>query len=321
MSALAWSETPTDTELTKADTGEVIGHYCRDPRRNHPFFYCLRSWNYLAVVTNHAPFDHRWHHGLWWSWKFINDILYWEDHPSYGGNRMGLGHCRVEAHDVSPADEGVRINEQLSWRENETDRVVMSERRTMTVNPPALPLEEEWSIDWEMVWTAEENLTFETTPYPEVPWGGYGGLNYRPARSLAAREVIIAGTGEFGSAEPPTAEGAENIHGMPAAWAAYSGCLDGAETDDPGNPAQGGLAILEHPGNSGCPHPIYATTAATGFGFLASAPLMGGGMEMARGEQFDLRYRTMVLGHEARPEKVGAAFKAYAATRAAGEVK
>ncbi|MCA9182848.1 MAG: PmoA family protein, partial [Planctomycetales bacterium] len=29
-------------------------------------------------LTWNAPDDHAWHHGLWFSWKTINDVNYWE---------------------------------------------------------------------------------------------------------------------------------------------------------------------------------------------------------------------------------------------------
>jgi hypothetical protein len=167
-----------------------------------------------------------------------------------------------------------------------------------------------------MAWFAKEDLTFDTTPFPRVAWGGYGGLSFRPARSLATREAIIAAVETSGDTVAKVAEGVDGVHGRPASWAAYSGCLDGAETDEPDHPALGGLAILEHPGNSGFPHPVYATTAAAGFGFLASAPLMHEGMRLLRGEQFCLRYRTMVLGDEARPDAINQTFQAYSSTKA-----
>ena len=178
----------------------------------------------------------------------------------------------------------------------------MTEQRTLVIHPVAPGLETGWSIDWAMVWTAGEDLAFGTTPYPEIAWGGYAGLNYRPARSLAAQEVILGAGGQTGAGQ---------LHGQPAAWMAYTGCLDGAKTDEPNNPAIGGLAIFEHPGNGGFPNRAYAASAADGFGFLATAPLMGGDYHLGRGEQLRLRYRTTILGGAPSAEQLSEAYQQY----------
>jgi hypothetical protein len=92
---------------------------------------------------------------------------------------------------------------------------------------------------------------------------------------------------------------------------AYTGCLDGAETDEPDNPAMGGLAIFEHPGNRGFPNPVYTTSAEAAFGFLAAAPLMHGDLSLGRGEVLQLRYRTLILSQEAEPQELSNAFELY----------
>ena len=75
---------------------------------------------------------------------------------------------------------------------------------------------------------------------------------------------------------------------------AYGGRVDGAGTDEPDQPATGGLAILTHPEDP--PVPAYVFSAADEFGFLAAAPLMHGPREIAKGATLTLRYRTVVLG-------------------------
>ena len=36
------------------------------------------------VLTWDRPPDHVWHHGLWFSWKFINGLNYWEPDRATG---------------------------------------------------------------------------------------------------------------------------------------------------------------------------------------------------------------------------------------------
>jgi hypothetical protein len=37
-----------------------------------------------AVLTRDAPDDHPWHHGLWFTIKFVNGENFWEEQPPYG---------------------------------------------------------------------------------------------------------------------------------------------------------------------------------------------------------------------------------------------
>jgi hypothetical protein len=303
--AFQWDEQGDDTAILRIEGGRPIARYSYRRTKNHPFFFDVKSANYGATLTNHAPHDHRWHHGLWWSWKFINDVLYWEDHPDYGGNRIGLGRSEVTDHSVVTDESGrVHLTESLHWRSTANERPILTEERTLTLMPSVAGLHSAWAIDWDMRWTAVDEAVFETTPYPDVSWGGYAGLNYRPARSMSADESIIADGGR---------SGAHEIHGEPVTWMAYTGRLDGSEVDEPDSPATGGVAILEHPENPRHPGFAYTQGARDGFGFLAAAPLMRNGMTMEKGTTLRLRYRTLILGEAAESGALDAAYDVYRA--------
>jgi len=62
--------------------------------------------------------------------------------------------------------------------------------------------------------TVNQNMEFAATPYPETPWGGYAGLNFRPNRCLGWDEEIRNSQG---------ATGKEACHAMPARWAGLCG--------------------------------------------------------------------------------------------------
>lgn len=303
MSPLTWDESDNGLQVCNSETGDVLGRYSFSPAKNHPFFYDIRALQTKGVLTNHAPWDHRWHHGLWWSWKFINDVLFWEDHPAYGGNRSGLGRVLVTEHHVSPSGDGFEVAETLHWVPAGRNTPMLTEVRRMAVGLGGVPGRPTWRIDWDMRWSAEEAVTFQTTPFPDNSWGGYAGLNYRAARSMAAEERVLAAG---------RVTGAHSVHGANVAWAAYTGCLDGAEVDEPKHPAKGGLAIIEYPENEGYPNTMYAWSAADGFGFLAAAPLMRRDLSLAAGADFRLRYRTVILGAEESEADLAAAQSQYA---------
>nr|WP_276612078.1 DUF6807 family protein [Kineococcus vitellinus] len=270
---------------------------------NHPYFDELRPLAHRGVLTTHAPHDHRWHHGLWWSWKFIDDVLFWEDHPGYGGNRAGLGRSTVEEHRVEATGDGVRIHEQLSWRVDAGGQVLLSEQRSVTATL-ASGVDGGWALDWDQTWTASKDVHLSVTPWPQTTWGGYAGLNYRAARAMVTGESISGAGGRVGR---------DAVHGRRAAWAAYGGAVDGAGTDEPGDPARGGVALLQHPDDAGYPSPFYVFSAVDDFGFLATAPLMHEGRDLGAGERLRQRTRALVLAHPGDAADLERAHTAYAA--------
>lgn len=286
MTTLDWQPDGPDVLAIRTDEGRQVARYSYSAAKNHPYFWDVRPVNHGGVLTTHAPWDHRWHHGLWWSWKFVNDVLYWEDSEAYGGARAGLGRSHVVGHAVEETGPGPAIVEDLEWRVDATGQVVLREERRLTLRAN-LAADDAWAIDWDLRWTAVEDAHFSTTPYPENWWGGYAGLNYRAARSMRTGETILASGG---------LSGREAVHARPGAWSAYAGNVDGSGTDDPDHPAFGGVAILVHPQNWGTPTPVYTFSATDDFGFLAAAPLMHQDLTLAEGEQVHLRFRTVVLG-------------------------
>ena len=305
--SLRFQDTGQHRGLLLGPQDQPLARYSWGTTANHPYFDDVRPAAHLGVLTTHAPHDHRWHHGLWWSWKFLNDVLFWEDHPGYGGNRTGLGRSVVEAHEVVPVGDGVRFDERLSWRVDGSGEVLLTEERSVTASLEPAPAGG-WALDWDQTWTASTDVRLSTTPWPETSWGGYAGLNYRAARAMAAGESIVGAGGRTGRAA---------VHGEHLAWAAYTGQVDGAERDEPQQPARGGVALLEHPGNPGHPNPFYAFSAADDFGFLATAPLMRQDRVLPAGERLALRTRVLVLPAPLAPEELASAHAAYAAPAAA----
>lgn len=300
MTGLMWRDHGDDMGAVLGPDGHELATYSWSRQANHPYFHPVRPLGHRGVLTNHAPWDHRWHHGLWWSWKFLNGYLFWEDHPDYGGEHRGLGRSVVGAHEVEPVGVGVRISERLSWQLDGSGQELLSEERTIVAGPSSL--DGAWSLDWDLTWTATTDVRMSTTPRAQVAWGGYAGLNYRPARSLGSRECLLASTGEgeLGTVDART-----------VSWAAYLGSVDGAGNDEPKVPAQGGLAILQHPDNVRFPAPAYAASAENGFGFLAAAPLLDEDLDLPAQGRLRLRYRTLVLGRQVTAEELERAHAEY----------
>lgn len=306
MTGLSWEVRSPETAAVLGPDGRAVARYEFGTGANHPFFRDVTPLNHQGVLTNHAPWDHSWHHGLWWSWKFVNDILFWEDNADFGGNRAGLGRAVVVSHDVEIVDGTVVVDEKLQWRVDASGEVLLTERRRMVLQAdPART--DTWSIDWQHEWTAQVDCVLDSTPYPEHWWGGYAGLNFRAARSMRDGERIRASGG---------LEGREQVHAGTAQWAAYSGNVDGSETDDPEHPARGTFAILDHPGN-GAAMPVYVFSAADEFGFLASAPLMHTTRKLAAGAVMTQQFCTVICGSDLEPATLDDLTAAYRDTPSA----
>ena len=70
----SWQQ--TDTTLTLLNHHNVVWQFNHDDRFQRPYFHPLTVNN--TVITCVSPPDHPWHLGLWFSWKYINHLNYWE---------------------------------------------------------------------------------------------------------------------------------------------------------------------------------------------------------------------------------------------------
>lgn len=288
-----------------------VGRYTWSPDFRQPFFHPLFTPNSPSAISLYAPVDHPWHRGLWWAWKYVNGVNFWDD-TEQDVSRAGFGTSQVAGHEVFKlATGGFSVSQRLELRQMESNELIATERRKLTLHPtvPGAPSGfSGWAIDWEATWSGDRDLTFSTTPREEKAWGGYGGLNFRPARALSWREQIANSEG---------ARGDHEVHGAPARWACLRGGSDGDPNAHPRESPLVGLAFLIHPENPEAAKCVFTHAAADpkrGFGILKTAPLMQGPLTVAAGEKLRLRYRVVLFdGPEELPvEALDATWDKYA---------
>ena len=89
--------------------------------RRRPFVHPLRTPSGL-VLTRDAPDDHPWHHGLWFTIKFVNGENFWEEYDEYG----------VLRHDGPPTSRStttrLMVVGVLAWIRPDRETVVIDER-------------------------------------------------------------------------------------------------------------------------------------------------------------------------------------------------
>jgi type 1 glutamine amidotransferase len=70
----SWHE--TDTTFALLNNKETVWQFNYNDRFQRPYFHPLTVDN--TVITCLSPPDHPWHLGLWFCWKYINKLNYWE---------------------------------------------------------------------------------------------------------------------------------------------------------------------------------------------------------------------------------------------------
>ncbi|WP_027483144.1 PmoA family protein [Deinococcus pimensis] len=303
---LASLETPDRLRVTLDD--RVVCVYDWSGQQRHPYLHPLHSPRSTTPVTNFAPFDHRWHLGLWWTWKHVNGVNFWENNGEDPEGRSVV----TDAHLSVTANGAAQLTQRLDWRTLDGDLLLTEQRELTWRGDTGLP-GAAYVLDWHSTWTAGVTAELTATPFPAVPWGGYAGLNYRPARALAWNETIVNSEGSVGQ---------DGCHGMPARWCAYAGNVDGDGHDSAADPASAGVLLLHHPSSDRHPLPWYAWSVGAdhrGFGFLAASPLMRDALHLDAGQTFTARLR--VVPFDGRPDAgaCDAAWHRYAASHPGGD--
>jgi len=240
-----------------------------------------------TVLTDLAPADHPWHRGVWFSWKFLDGINYWD----WAGRKEGIpeGITKpVGKEVVEIASEGASVQMDLHYVHQGS--VVLKERRQIVVG---LPRDDgPYAVDWKMTFTApSRQVLFDRTPPKQKPWGGYGGLSFRAARSMRDHRVIDS-------------EGrvAKAGHGKSARWMDFSAAVDA-------DGSAAGIAIFDHPDNPRHPSPWYVSIGR--MGYFGPALLFNEPYTLAAGESFTLKYRLLLHRGLGVPDELEKEYQAY----------
>jgi hypothetical protein len=160
-----------------------------------------------AVLTRDAPADHPWHHGLWFTIKFVNEENFWEEAPPYGVLRH-----------VDPTT--------VHWIRPDRETVVMIDRREL--REVDLGLDDAYAIDWTIALEPQADVVLDRTPF--TTWGGYGGLAVRGRGDWTDTRLLL----DDGTAH-------DRVLGERSAWCDLSGDVEGGSAgllmmDGPANP-------------------------------------------------------------------------------------
>lgn len=170
-----------ETAIAWRRDGRDLWRFSFDPAKGKPFFHPITAGG--PAFTDFKPADHPWHYGLWFSWKYINEVNYWEE-SRQSGQAAGATRWSPPRIDAKPDGSAV-IRLELTYR-HPAGRVDLSERREIFISRPAE--DGSYTIDWRARFTAgDQGAVLDRTPMPGEPKGrvngGYAGLSIRMANA------------------------------------------------------------------------------------------------------------------------------------------
>ena len=270
-----WEQQP-DRSLALKQDNTVVWQFNYGADEPKPYFHPVALPDGRVVTCNRPP-DHIWHHGLWFSWKFINGLNYWEP-----DSRTGKPEGRTEWSDVQIATNPngtARIQMKLNYHPVDGS-TAMTERRVVEVSTP--DENGQYFMDWICRFTVgDAAVKLDRTPLPDEvgggkPWGGYAGLSVRLARRLTERSAE--------STEGPVQFNPESRFRGKAQAMDYHGLIDGRPL---------GVAICDHPNNLNHPTPWYVIRSQT-MSYFSPAVICYGPHRLEAGQSMTLRYRVIV---------------------------
>ena len=274
--------------------GETVWRFNYGDDTAKPYFHPVAVPG-AGTLTWKSPEDHPWHHALWFSWKFINGVNYWEESRDTGQS-AGITAWRGVTVTTKP-DFSAKIVMVLEYH-LPGEAPLLTEHRTVSISAPNP--QRGYAMDWTCAFTAgDKEVLLDRTPLPHEPngksYGGYAGLSVRFAEEF--KDWRIA------DSEGQIKEPAERIR-VPARAVDYSGTLNGKEA---------GIAIIDHPENLNAPSPWYIIVSPNGpMRYFSPAVIQQQPHKMAPHDSFTLRYRVIVHPGKLNPAALLAEHKAFA---------
>ncbi len=265
----------TDHSIALIKNEKVVWQFNYGNNLTKPYFHPI-SLTDGTVLTWDAPKDHPWHHGLWFCWKSINGVNYWEEDRKTGKSKGTTDWANVNIE--KQTDGSARITMDLSYHEPGKP-VLLQEKRTMSLSAP--DKSDSYTINWTSTFTAvADKVVFDRTPLPwekgGKSYGGYAGLSFRVREGVRDAQYI----GTFGS-QSPLSKGQYRFKDIAVE---YSGCV---------NDKVFGVVILDHPGNLNYPSPWYLDDGNP-MDYFSPALLCYGPHTMLKGQTLTLKYRIII---------------------------
>ena len=283
---LSWVQ--TDTSLALCNGDKTVWRLVFDAQQPKSYFHPLATVD-GQVLTAFEPADHPWHRGLWWSWKFINGLNYWEEDPA---SRKSEGETELTRATVEPGNDfSARAELRFSYHPP-GQPAVMTELRHLSIGRPNAA--GQYTIDWKSEFTAgDAPVKLDRTLPPNQPggvsYGGYAGLSLRFPPGLTGWN--------FRTSEGATRGATGN--GKSARWVDLSG-------------TSAGITVFDHPVNIRQPSPWYLFESPQLL-FYSPAVLFNEPLELAVRQTVKFTYRVVVHSNPMTTEQIENDWRLFAA--------
>lgn len=199
--AYSWEE--SDTTLRFINGSELIWQFNFRNRKGKSYFHPLKANG--INITSESPSDHPWHLGLWFSWKYIDGLNYWEYKDGFSSEVTGFrseGVTTIEDIQVSKnQDYSTSIELKIKYHPEEGPEI-MKEERIINISPPMN--DGSYLIDYYFRFSSiNKDVLLDRTPLIDEPggqsWGGYAGMSIRYNQELKDQVTIIPEAMDTGS--------------------------------------------------------------------------------------------------------------------------
>jgi hypothetical protein len=274
----SWYE--TDTTLQLLNGTNLVWQYNFRNRFGKPYFHPIYLKN--SRLTCESPSDHVWHYGLWFSWKFINGLNYWEYTNDFMSEESGFkseGTTGIQNVNIQKnSDYSADIELDILYHPEKGDPVLKEKRKIHVSMPNETG---NYYFDYEHHFTAEfGDVIIDRTPILGEPdgqsWGGYGGLSIRFNQDVTHAETLPV----YPPVVPPDYPKNEWFY---MGFSTLTG-------------EQAGVAMFQHPGyTTELTRWYFLTNADQPFFFFSPAAVYDGRIEIKKGESLVLKYRVWIL--------------------------
>ena len=267
----------TDTTIALSNHSEVVWQFNFNNRFGKPYFHPLNVGK--TTLTCVAPPDHPWHLGLWFCWKYINGVNYWEymnDYktPETGYRSEGVTELQIKEF-VRNKDFSADVRLKLNYHPIK-GAVALSEERSLYISSPLK--DGSYYIDNEHLFKAlSDSVILDRTPIlgeqGGQSWGGYAGLSVRFNQDFNTPEIISDG---------------DSTKFWKGNWFSMGfNTLSGGKA---------GLAMMQHPKYTTNSTSWYAIKdPKIPFFYYSPAALFDRKIILKKGETLHLKYRVWVL--------------------------
>jgi len=287
----SWEQ--SDTTLGLINNSDIVWQYNFNTRFGMPYFHPVSVKN--SILTCISPPDHPWHLGLWFSWKFINGINYWEylnDFKSEETGYKSAGITELQKIEISKnADFSADTRMELQYHPIDSN-AVMTERRSIYISPPFS--DGSYFIDHDNIFNSlTDEVILDRTPIEGEPdgksWGGYAGLSIRFNQDYTSPEIIV----------PTVSENYKKNNWLYMGFKTLTG-----ET--------AGICILQNPEYTTPTTSWYViNNPEIPFFYYSPAVLFDGRIVLKKGEALHLKYRVWILPGTTGKEEIQVKYGEY----------